>query len=208
MTSVIQERDLCRVRLRLIDLCKSFFDKEPDVEKLARWRGIFAALAGAEVDPAFDRESDEIAELLWKKSLPGLQREYFRVIAGPYDEPGDRPAVTVFSFHRNGCRFHETREGIRQLMEEAGIARAPAVAEPEDSLVVLLDILAVLVEEERTGEGWRARQLQGRLLVDYLVPLAHQMAGVLEENEHADFYLRCSRLLCSYLDLETELIAD
>jgi TorA maturation chaperone TorD len=79
------------------------------------------------------------------------------------------------------------------------------VSEPEDSLVVMLDTFASLVEEEKCGNGLRARLWQGRLLEEFLHPLAERLAADLRGNEHADFYSHCCRVLCSYLDLEKGL---
>ena len=212
MNTAIQERDLRRVRLRLLDLCKSFFDTAPDAEKLARWRGIFAALAGAKVTSAFDREAGVIASLLWAKSLARLQHEYYRVLAGPLGAGRiatlkKEGPVTAASFRRDDLCRPEPLTGIRELMAEAGLARNPAATVPEGSLVALLDIMAALVEEESAEGDW-PRELQGRLLAGFLLPLAERLVRALEQNIHADFYLRCSRLLCSYLELEMELADD
>lgn len=203
-TTLIRERDLCRVRLRLLDLFKSFFDKEPDAEQLARWRGILAALAQTEVSPAFDNEAGTIAGLLWEKNLNELQNEFYRVFISPVAEG----PVTTISYHRSDRQYLEYLQGVHKIMAEAGFARDPAATAPEGSLVVLLDILAALVEDEKAEVAWRARELQGRLLIEFLVPLAGRLARALSERDCADFYFRCTRLLCSYLELEMELADD
>lgn len=202
MTTVIQERDLCRVRLRLLDLFKSFFGEEPDAEKLARWRGIFAALGRAQVSYAFDGGAGTIAGLLWKKSLSELQHEYFHVFTNPLAE---RRVATTASFYRHEGNCGETLAGIREIMAEAGLARDPSATAPADSLVVLLDILAALVEAEKDEDETQARELSARLVAEFLVPLAENLTAALQANAHADFYMHCGRLLCSYLDLEMEL---
>ena len=205
MTTVIQERDLCRVRLRLLDLFKSFFGEEPDAEKLARWRGIFAALTRAQVSPAFDSGAGTIADLLWGKSLRELQHEYCLVFANP--SAGRRVATTV-SFYRHDRNDGEVLAGIREIMAEAGLARDPLATAPADSLVVLLDILAALVEAEKDEDEPQARELTARLVTEFLVPLAENLTAVLKVNAHADFYMHCGRLLRSYLDLEMELVDE
>ena len=205
MTTVIQDRDLCRVRLRLLDLFKSFFGEEPDAEKLARWRGIFAALARAQVGPAFDRGAGTIAGLLWEKSLSELQQEYCHVFTNPF---AGRPVATTASFYRHDCNDGETLAGVREIMMEAGLARDPSATAPADSLVVLLDILAALVEAEKDEDEPRARELSASLVTDFLVPLAENLTAALKANAHADFYFHCGRLLCSYLDLEMELVDE
>ena len=205
MTTVIQERDLCRVRLRLLDLFKSFFGEEPDAEKLARWRGIFAALARAEISPAFDTEAGTIAGLLWEKSLSELQHEYCRVFTNLF---AGRPVATTASFYRHDRNDGETLAGIREIMAEAGLVRDPSATAPADSLMVLLDILAALVEAEKNEDEPPARELSARLVAEFLVPLAENLTAALKASAHADFYMHCGRLLCSYLELEMELVDE
>jgi len=193
------------VRLRLLDLFKSFFGEEPDAEKLARWRGIFAALARAQVSPAFDRGAGTIAGLLWEKSLNELQHEYCHVFTNPFV---GRPVATTASFYRHGRNDGETLAGVLEIMAEAGLARDLSATAPADSLVVLLDILAALVEAEKDEDEQRARELSARLVADFLVPLAEDLTAALKANGHADFYLHCGRLLCGYLALEMELVDE
>ena len=50
----MNDNDLVRIRLRFIDLAKSFFVEEPDAEKMSRWRGTFSALTKEQVSPRFD----------------------------------------------------------------------------------------------------------------------------------------------------------
>lgn len=191
------------MRLRLLDLCKSFFDREPDAEKLGRWRGIFGALARTEVSPEFDQEVSCLVRLLWKKSLKELQGEYRRILRDTCMlEPG---GPTASSF-RKDLDPREVVGGIRELMAEAGLVSNHAAKAPEDGLLVLLDILAALVEEEKAGDERRARELQVTLLDEYLVPLAEGFAEMLRTRK-ADFFSHCGNLLCGYLALEMELAA-
>lgn len=198
---VMSERDLCRIRLRFLDLFKSFFVEEPDAERMSRWRGTFSALAREQINPGFDDAVRHVARTLWQKRLKDLQSEYYYLFVDPF---GGGLATTA-SFYQNDCSGRQALAGIRGLMAEAGLRKGPTVTQPEDSLVVLLDTFASLVEEEKNGDGQRARQWQGRLLEEFLQPLAVQLAATLRDNEYADFYSNCSRVLCSYLDLEKGL---
>lgn len=201
----MSQRDLCRVRLRFLDLCKSFFVEEPDAERMGRWRGTFSALARERVSPRFDDAVGHISRILWEKRLKELQREYYRLFVDPCG--GGPVAMTASSRHtgrggRGGC---QALVDIRDLMAEAGLRKHPSVTLSEDSLVVMLDTFASLVEEEKNGDGLWARQWQGRLLEEFLQPSAEQLAAALRTHEHADFYSHCCRVLCSYLDLEQGL---
>ncbi len=197
----MSHRDLCRVRLRFLDLCKSFFVEEPDAERMGRWRGTFSALARERVSPRFDDAVGHISRILWGKRLKELQSEYCRLFVDPF---GCGPAAMTASSCRCGRGGSQALAGIRGLMAEAGLRRHPSVTLPEDSLVVMLDTFASLVEEEKNGDGPWARQWQG-LLEEFLQPSAEQLAAALRTNEHADFYSHCCRMLCGYLDLEKGL---
>lgn len=201
----MSQRDLCRVRLRFLDLCKSFFVEEPDAERMGRWRGTFSALAREQVSPRFDDAVGQISRILWEKRLKELQSEYYQLFVEP---SGGAPVATTASSCQNGRSGRSSSQAlvdIRGLMAEAGLRKHPSVTLPEDSLVVMLDAFASLVEEEKNGDGVWARQWQGRLLEEFLQPSADQLAAALQTNEHADFYSHCCRMLCSYLDLEKGL---
>lgn len=200
--AAMSQRDLCRVRLRFLDLCKSFFVDEPDAERMGRWRGTFSALAREQVSPRFDDAVGHISRILWEKRLKELQSEYYRLFV---DSCGGGPVAMTASSRYNGRSSSQTLVDIRDLMAEAGLRKHPSVTLPEDSLVVMLDTFASLVEEEKNGDELWARQWQGRLLEEFLKPSAEQLAAALRTHEHADFYSHCCRVLCSYLDLEQGL---
>jgi TorA maturation chaperone TorD len=85
------------------------------------------------------------------------------------------------------------------------VQKDEGVSLPEDSLVVMLDTFASLVEEEKSGGGEKIRRLQGRLLEEFLEPFTEKFTATLKNNEHADFYYLCCRILGGYLDLEKSL---
>lgn len=199
----LQERDLCRVRLRFLDLVKSFFIEEPDAEKMGRWRGTFSALAGEQVSPAFDTAVREIGRVLGEKSLQELQEEYYKLFVDPFDGV---QIETTASYYLNGRSYDQSLVEIRSLMAEAGLRKGAEFSQPEDSLVVMLDSFISLVEEEKEGGGKRVRPLQKRLLEQFLVPVARKLSVVLQETEYGEFYPLCCRVLNDYLDLEHGLV--
>jgi TorA maturation chaperone TorD len=201
----INERDVFRVRLRLLDLLKSFFDREPDAEKMARWRGIFAALARENINPVLDNAVRECVRLLGTRGLDDLQGEYYRLFTDPFAK---NQVHIMASWYLDGHSFGQTLASLRAFLAEAGIRVAPGVREAEDSLVVMLDLLFSLIEEEKENGSSRARQFQTRLLERYLIPFLIRFRQAVEENEDAPFYGACSRFLCGYLDLEKELAAE
>ena len=195
----LNQHELFRVRLRFFDLLKSFFMAEPDAEMMSRWRGTFSALTHEPVSLCFDNGVKAISRALNDKTLKELQEEYYQLFVDPFD--GDRLETTA-SYYLDGRNYHQALVDIRSLMMEAGIQKAQAVTDPEDSLVVMLDFFVSLIEEEKVGGREETRQFQRELLDRFLEPFTVKFTIALKENEHADFYYLCCRILGGYLDLE------
>ena len=200
----LNEQDLFRVRFRFLDLIKSFFVAEPDSETMSRWRGTFSALAMEQVSPRFDNAVKGISRALNTKTLKELQAEYYQLFVDPFD---GSMVETTASYYLNGRSYDQALVDLRGLMQEAGVQRDEGVKDPEDSLVVMLDTLASLLEEEKFG-GEKVRKIQGRLVEEFLEPFTEKFTAALEANEHADFYYLCCRILGGYLDLERELVVS
>lgn len=194
------EREVFRVRLRLIDLIKSFFQTEPDAEKMSRWRGTFSALVKEQVNPIFDGAVRDLHRMLNEMSLMDIKNEYYELFTNPFSQA---QVNTMASWYLDGRSFGESLVALRSFLTQAGLERAEGVVESEDSLPMLLDILENLIEEER--ENRNARNLQARLITTWLGPLAIAFTSAVEGNDTARFYRACCRLLCGYLDLEKGL---
>ena len=195
----LSEQDLLRIRLRFVDLSKSFFLGEPDAEKISRWRGTFSALGQKQVSPGFDRTVKELSDALNLSNLKDLQDEYYSLFIDPFD---GTPVNTCASYYFDGRNFGQSLVDIRGLMSEAGLQKDESVTEPEDSLVVVLDSFASLLEEEKPAGSESGKQLQGRLFSEFLYPLSYKVLEALEENKKAQFFAVCGRFLTEYLELE------
>jgi TorA maturation chaperone TorD len=199
----INDTELIRVRLRFIDLVKSFFVDEPDAEKMSRWRGTFSALCNEQVSPRFDSAVQEISRALNGKKLEDIQAEYYQLFTDPFE---GAQIESNASYYFNGRSYGEALVEMRGLMDDAGIVKIKEVSEPEDSLVVMLDTFASLVEEEKTDSGAKIKELQARLLEEFLEPFAEKFTAQLKKNEQCEFYYLCCRVLGGYLDLEKSLV--
>ena len=78
------------------------------------------------------------------------------------------------------------------------------IDEPEDSLLLMLDALATLVEAEKTGTP--TGEMQKRLLNGFLLPTARSMLNAACDNQRADFYQVVLTFLVAYLEMEEELV--
>ncbi len=198
----MSERELLLIRLRFLDLLKSFYDREPDAEKLGRWRGTFAALAREQINPVIDSSVKECSGFLHSKRLRDLQAEYYRLFTDPFS--AGKIHVTA-SYYLDGQNFGQTLVSLRSFLHEARLVKEAGVQESEDSLVVLLDALVSLVEEEKETGSSRIRAFQARLLEEYLTPFVRNFCTAMEAHENVPFYTSCGRFLGGYLDLELGL---
>ena len=201
----MNDSELVRIRLRFIDLVKSFFVEEPDAEKMSRWRGTFSALSREQISPRFDSAVKEISRALAVKTLEELQGEYYQLFTDPFE--GAQIASNA-SYYFDGRSYGQALVAMRDLMKDAGLVKVEEVSEPEDSLVVMLDTFASLVEEEKKESTAKVKELQARLLEEFLEPFAEKFTAKLKENKQCDFYYLCCRVLGGYLDLEKSLVVS
>lgn len=198
------EKEVTKVRLRIVDLIKSFYVSQPDAEKLSRWRGTFNALAKENVGDAFDSQVAAIRNCLQRKSLEELQEEYYKLFTDPFTDKG---LQTSASFYLSGRSHGKTLVDIRSLLMEAGIERNEDTIDTEDSLVVMLDIYARLIEEETLADtGGDVQSYQEQLLRRFMLPFADSLLKSAQENTFADFYTLCCQFFCCYLQMEKELM--
>jgi TorA maturation chaperone TorD len=199
--SISEDKQLVRIRLRLLDLLKSFFAQEPDAERMSRWRGIFTALAENRIQPDLDEGVRQLRQMLEAKKLEDLKDEYYALFVDPYNE---QPVELNASHYLDGKSFGPSLVQYRQLLKDASLIKENDVTEPEDHLVLMLDALATLIEEEAETKG--CKEQQARLITEFLQPMAIAMKKQLSTNSQASFYLSCSVFLNGYLDLEQGLL--
>jgi len=200
----ISERDLILVRLRFLDLLKSFFQDEPDAEKMGRWRGIFTAIAGEQINPQLDAVILQLGEIVNKKDLQELKDEYYALFSDPFSE---HSVPLTASYYLDGKNFGPSLVNYRQLLKTAQLIKDSASTDSEDTLLIMLDTLVALIEEEKQGSE-QARDLQNQLLRKFLQPTAQHILTDITKNTRADFYTICMQFLCEYLELEQALLEN
>ncbi len=198
------DKELFRVRLRFIDIIKSFFIAEPDAEKMSRWRGIFTSLEGEQINPLFDAAVVECNEWLSSKSLQELQDEYYDL----FEDPFSKNLIPMSaSYYIDGRTHGQTLANFRGFLAEAGLVKEESVIETEDSVVVMLDLLARLIEIEEQGCVMSQAQ-QARLISEYLKTLVENVFEKLEADDRATYYASCGKFLKGYLELECDLMME
>lgn len=192
--------EITRIRLRLIDLIKSFFISKPDAEMLSRWRGTFSALAKEQISPIMDNAVRNLNEQLTAKKLENIQDEYYALFVDPF---GEHQLNLYASHYFDGRNYGETLVSVRQLFADSAIAKEDNVIDPEDSLPVMIDLLATLIELEK--DGTETAPHQQTLVLSFLIPLVDKLKAEIGSNEAADFYRGAIEFISGYLDLEKGL---
>ena len=193
-------KEILIIRLRLIDLIKSFFLDKPDAELLSRWRGTFSALSREQISPLLDKAVRNLSRQLSEKSLEAIQDEHYSLFVDPFSE---QHVNLLASHYFDGRNYGETLVSIREMFSSTMVVKDSEVKDPEDSLVIMVDLLGTLVEMEKDGE--HTINAQQQLVADYLIPFVEKLDPVINNNPSADFYAAVVEFVGGYLDLEKGL---
>ena len=197
----LNDKELLQVRLRFLDLAKSFFIEQPDAERLSRWRGTFAALVKDQVATEIDRAVRELNRQLTSKKLEDIQDEYYALFTDPFSESH----LNLMSSHYiDGRNMGATLISLRQFLNDSSIQVDNSLGDSEDSFPVMLDILVTLIEQEKNGEDTAVKQ--GELLNNFLLPCIDHLAKSAADNGTADFFEGCFDFCKGYLYLEKSLV--
>ncbi|PID42483.1 MAG: hypothetical protein CR981_02500, partial [Proteobacteria bacterium] len=130
-------------------------------------------------------------------------KEYHDLFIDPFSA---HQVNTMASYYLDGRSFGTTLVELRGFLADTGLTRVEGVVDSEDSLVMMLDIFARLLEKERQERNEEIQQQQTHLLTKFLEPFAEQFSTAMEKNEAAVFYKTICKLLRGYLELEKGLV--
>ena len=201
MMQQLSDRELNRVRLRFLDLGKSFFTAEPDAEIMGRWRGIVTALGQQAISSSMDQAVQILGQMLAEMNLDQIREEYYTLFVDPFSEYQVDLAASCYI---DGRRYGRTLVTFRDFLKQADIGKYRDITESEDSLVIMLDVMVTLIEEN-DKQAVENTPLQKKLLETFLLPMTTLLNARLHENPAARFYAGCSDLLTAYMDLEKAL---
>lgn len=202
METDLSDRDLCRVRLRFLDLLKSFFQDEPDAELLSRWRGFFAALDKEHINHHLDTSIHELGTTLAAKSLQEIRDEHHSLFVDPYSK---QLLPLNAAYYLDGKSYGPSLAAFREIMKQAQLVKESTFTDPEDSLPIMLDALISLISEEKRGTV-ATRNIQDQLLLHFLIPTTKQIRERISKDTNAQFYTQCINFLDAYLELEQGLL--
>ncbi len=200
----LTDRDLSRIRLRFLDLLKSFFQDVPDAERLSRWRGIFVALDGQHVARNLDNAIHELSELLATMSLQQIQDEHYSLFVDPYSK---QLLPLTAAYYIDGKSFGPSLARYRDILKEGQLVKENEVTDSEDSLPIMLDVLIALIQEEKQGDTG-TRHLQDQLLQEFLIPTVKAISNHISTTSNIEFYVKCVAFLVAYLELEQGLLEE
>ncbi|MCC4114490.1 molecular chaperone TorD family protein [Aromatoleum toluclasticum] len=116
-----------------------------------------------------------------------------------------RPDVMLFgSFYLAGFLMEEPLAELRDDLAELGLARRPGVAETEDHIAALAEVMRHLVI---TGPDEAGLARQRLFFTRHLQPWYARLADALAAAPQARFYARAGALMRAFFDIESEAFA-
>lgn len=129
-----------------------------------------------------------------------VEREFHDLFIGL----GRGELLPYASYYLTGFLHERPLAKLRAEMARLGIARAEGVAEPEDHIATLCEIMAGLLRGE-FGEDTDGRgDAPGRFFARHVAPWAAKFFSDLEAAEHARFYRAVGRLGAVFVAIEAE----
>lgn len=176
-------------RARLYRLLAVLLARPPDAETLATVAGIgngpgvLGAAIGAVADAARTADPEE------------AKREYDRLFIGL-----NRGEVVPYaSWYRTGFLQDRPLIAVRATLETLGLARGDKVPEPEDHAAAMLEAMAVLIEEGKTGD-----EAQRSFFETHLKPWISAFFADLAAAESARLYAPVGLLGVQLMTIESE----
>lgn len=137
-----------------------------------------------------------LAEAAREADPAALEREFHDLFIGL----GRGELLPYASYYLTGFLHERPLAKLRAEMARLGIVRAEGVAEPEDHIATVAEIMAGLLRGEFGAGGDEARRFFAR----HVAPWAGTFFADLERAEHARFYRAVGRLGSVFIDVESE----
>jgi TorA maturation chaperone TorD len=137
-----------------------------------------------------------LAEAARTAEPAALEREFHDLFIGL----GRGELLPYASYYLTGFLHEKPLAKVRADMERLGIAREQGVAEPEDHVATLAEIMAGLLRGAFGEGGDDARRFFSR----HIGPWAGTFFADLERAEHARFYRAVGRLGAVFVEIEAE----
>lgn len=123
-----------------------------------------------------------------------LEEEYFNLFIGL----GRGEVVPYASYYIHGFLMEKVLASLRSDLAGLGIERRDEVAEPEDHIAALCEVMGMII----TGHGLQLKQLG--FFEDYVDSWAGRFFEDLGKAQNADFYLAVAQLGQAFLAVERQ----
>lgn len=149
---------------------------------------------------AFARAWAELGEIAAASDAAGVNEEYEALFYGI-----GRPEVMLYgSYYLAGFLMEEPLAHLRDDLAELGLGRRAGVAETEDHIAALAEVMRHLV---LTGPDEAGLARQRRFFSRHLQPWYGRFVEVLTLAPQARFYARVGALARAFFDIESEAFA-
>lgn len=152
-------------------------------------------------DSAFGRALTGLAEVARKTSVESVEREFNDLFIGV----GHGELQPYASYYLTGFLYERPLAALRADMARRGIERRENVAEPEDHIAALCEMMAGLI----TGAFGQAAKLaeQQEFFDRHIAPWAPRFFADLEAAKTAAFYMPVGQLGRLFLAIERDAFA-
>jgi TorA maturation chaperone TorD len=185
--------ELDSARAQEYALLAALLVRAPDaglLTRLSQLRGDASPLGLAHADLA-EAASDTNAEK--------VEREYFNLFIGV----GRGDLLPYGSYYLTGFLHERPLARLRQDLAGLGVERAEGVAEPEDHVAILCEVMAGLINRKFPAPSDADRELFDK----HMRPWVGRFFADLERAEAAQFYRRVGRLGRLFVEIEMEAFA-
>ena len=186
MTTAIEEES---ARAQIYGLIAALYFAPPGADLLTQLREATAGVDGILAEP-------------WQAMLDAVRRTDGAEIACEYDELFGgvaEPAVALYgSRHIAGFHNEKPLARLRADLAALGLARVEHIAESEDHIAFLCEVMRHLID----GEAPLAEQ--ARFFRAHIQPWADRMCEAIEHRPEARFYVPVARLTQAFIGLEAQ----
>lgn len=186
-----------QVRADFYALLATLFYRAPD-ESLLRAITLSAEPEGNEAE-GLAKAWAALAAASAVVTSDALQEEYDALFVGM-----GRPPVMLFgSFYLSGFMNEKPLAELRGDLAALGLARDPAVTEPEDHLAALCDVMRALIAGDVTDAPASLEQ-QRAFFAKHLQPWALQCCGAITQSEKSNYYRRVAAFAQAFFEIEIQ----
>jgi TorA maturation chaperone TorD len=174
-------------------LLAALLGRSPDADllgRIAQLRGDASPLGLAHAD---------LAEAASDTNADKVEREFFNLFVGV----GRGELLPYGSYYLTGFLHERPLARLRRDLVALGVERAEGVAEPEDHVAILCEIMAGIINRKFPAPQDADRDLFEK----HMRPWIGRFFEDLEQAREASFYRRVGRLGRAFVEIETEAFA-